>query len=249
MVNAHRPLYNSLSLFLIFFYYPVTVVFFPLLHSVSYLADSSSCWKPRKCLCSQVHHLPFFFLHDLLIAPTYTFDDCQLSWGYVVADGSHRRLLLLYRLSFSSSLCYWMTGEHKSWADFSLFRRERTLSYIVVQQRNGRYITFEKLLLLLGRLLILWVGISASEGQTEKRRMRRRVSSMYRKKRFVVWIIANERADNYPRVAAATRCSQGGAYFSPLSAVDVVTTTKAAAHKKPLHGTTILAQWWLMTVE
>lgn len=49
---AHRPLYTiPSSLFLIFFYYPVTVVFFPLLHSVSYLADSS-CWKPRKSLCA-----------------------------------------------------------------------------------------------------------------------------------------------------------------------------------------------------
>lgn len=111
-----------------------------------------------------------------------------------------------------------MTGEHKSWADFSLFRRERTLSYIVVQQRNGRYITFEKLLLLLGRLLILWSRhISEWRPNGEKKNEKTSLECIYRKKRFVVWIIANERADNYPRVAAATRMlAEGRLFFSSL---------------------------------
>jgi hypothetical protein len=92
------------------------------------------------------------------------------------------------------------------------------LSYIVVQQRNGRYITFEKLLLLLGRLLILWSRhISEWRPNGEKKNEKTSLECIYRKKRFVVWIIANERADNYPRVAPATRMlAEGRLFFSSL---------------------------------
>jgi len=94
------------------------------------------------------------------------------------------------------------------------------------ERENLPLIVVQKLLLLrtISRLAV------KAKVVIEKRRV-------YRKKRFVVWIIANERAYNYPPVAAATRCAGRLFFFFFLM----------LQQQQPLHRT--ITHNELMTVE